>query len=314
MSATSVVIAAYADERWPHTVHAVTSAQNQAPPPLEVILVIDHNPGLAARARSELSGVTVRENTGPRGASAARNTGVWQSSGSIVAFLDDDQSAVGVDWLQCLCRHFADERVVGVGGRILPEWGQQRPRWFPPEFDWVVGGSYAGLPDEAAPVRNVWGGNTAIRRSALDAVGGFRAGFGKTGAVSRPEDTDLCLRIQRAMPDRHWLYEPAAAVSHRVPEERRTPVYFVRRCWDEGRGKAALARFIGMSASTSSERRYTARVLPRALSRECRTGLRERDLRGLACGLAILVGFFTTAAGWLTEMVIGSMTVRPRRP
>ncbi len=301
----SVVIAAYADERWPDTVSAVASAQRQVPAPREVILVIDHNPALAVRARAELPGVTVRENTGSPGASAARNTGVRHSGGDIVAFLDDDQTAVDTEWLQRLCRHFDDPRVVGVGGRILPHWPERRPRWFPPEFDWVVGASYAGLPETVGRVRNVWGGNTAIRRTALDAVGGFRPGFCKTGAVSRPEDTDLCLRIGCAIPDGYWLYEPAAAVAHHVPEARSTPGYFLRRCWDEGRGKAALARFAGWQSSTSAERRFATRVLPQAFLRSCRSALFDHDAAALACGVAMVAGLVATAAGWLAETAIG---------
>jgi GT2 family glycosyltransferase len=304
-TSASVVIAAYADERWPCTVNAVTSVQRQVPAPCEVILVIDHNPALAVRARAELPDVTVRENSGSRGASAARNTGVAHSGGDIIAFLDDDQAAIDTTWLQRLCRHFDDPRVVGVGGRIIPQWPRQRPFWFPPEFDWVVGASYAGLPPTAAPVRNVWGGNTAIRRTALDAVGGFRPGFCKTGAVSRPEDTDLCVRIGHAIPDGHWLYEPAAAVAHRVPSTRSTPGYFLRRCWDEGRGKAALARFVGLRSSTSAERRYVSRVLPQALLRALRSALVDHDVRALACGMAIVAGLLVTAAGWLTESAVG---------
>ena len=44
-------------------------------------------------------------------------------------------------------------------------------------------------------MRNVWASNMAVRRAAFDAAGGFREDFGKVGAVSRPEDTDLCLRV-----------------------------------------------------------------------------------------------------------------------
>lgn len=300
----SVIIAAYTEQRWPDTVEAVTSALNQSQSPLEVILVIDHNPGLAERARTELHGVTVLENAGPRGASGARNTGVMASRGEIAVFLDDDAVATP-DWLRSLCRHFDDGDVVGVGGGLTPAWPDERPRWFPREFYWVVGASYTGMPEHAAPMRNVWTGNMAIRRTVFDAVDGFRPGFGKTGRVSRPEDTDLCLRVQRVMPSGHWMYEPAALVAHKVPAERSTPSFFLKRCWNEGRGKAALSRLVGIEDSTAAERRYASRVLPRGCLRELYLALRHLDVTHLQRCVAILAGLLVTAAGMLTEMVLG---------
>jgi GT2 family glycosyltransferase len=310
-TSVSVIIAAYTEERWDHTVKAANSALQQSPPPLEVILVIDHNPSLAERARGELTGVTILENSGPRGASAARNTGVVHNLGEIVVFLDDDQVAATPGWLRCICRHFSEPDVVGVGGGITPDWPEARPRWFPREFDWVVGASYTGMPETVAPIRNVWGGNTAIRRTAFDAVGGFRPGFGKTGQVSRPEDTDLCLRVKRALPSGYWLYDPEAVVAHNVPVDRSTPVFFLKRCWHEGRGKAALVGFMGMDASMASERRYTTRVLPRAFLRELRVAVLRRDVASLERSGAILVGFSLTVAGWLVGMLAGERHLIP---
>ena len=219
-------------------------------------------------------------------------------------FLDDDQSAASSSWLTALCRHFDNPAVIGVGGGITPAWPGDRPRWFPGEFDWVVGTSYVGMPTSVAPVRNVWGGNSAIRRSTFDAAGGFRAGFGKTGKVSRPEDTDLCVRVQQAFPSGHWLYDPDAEVSHQVPRERTTRRYFLARCWNEGRGKAALVRFLG-SDGVESERRYTAEVLPSAVVRELRTGIVQLQSAGFGRCSALIAGFVVTAAGWLAEMALG---------
>jgi len=299
-----VIIAAYADDRWQDTLEAITSAVQQTCPPLEVILVIDHNPGLAERARTELNGIRVLENTGQNGASGARNTGVHQSRGEIVTFLDDDAVA-GPDWLHSLCRHFSQAEVFGVGGGLTLAWREPRPRWFPREFDWVLGGSYKGMPEVAAPMRNVWSGNMAIRRTAFDGVGGFRPGFGKTGRVSRPEDTDLCLRVLKNLPSGYWMYDPSAQVAHKVPVERSTRIFFLRRCWNEGRGKAALARFMGAYESTSLERQYAAHVLPRAFLREVSLGVIHRDGGNLERGAAILIGLMLAIAGFLTEMLVG---------
>ena len=183
----SVIIAAFSMKRWDSLCEAVASVQAQTVSALETIVVIDHHPGLLARARGELGGVTVIANGGARGASAARNTGVAASQGELVAFLDDDAIA-SPRWLEALLSHFADPSVVGVGGRLDPLWATSRPRWFPPEFDWAVGASYRGMPESSEPVRNVWSNNMAIRRTVFDMVDGFRNDFGKVGARSRPED------------------------------------------------------------------------------------------------------------------------------
>jgi O-antigen biosynthesis protein len=303
----SVIIAAYTEDRWPDTVKAVASALCQSPRPLEVILVIDHNPGLAQRARAKwgrVRRVTILENVGPKGASGARNTGVLSSQGEIVVFLDDDAFAAP-EWLRSLCQHFSDAKVVGVGGGITPQWPGTRPRWFPQEFDWVVGGSYAGMPKAAAPIRNVWTGSMAIRRSAFDAVGGFRESFGRTHRAYGPEDTDLCLRVQRALPSGYWLYDPSAEVIHKVPLARSTPGFFLKRCWYEGRGKAALAKLVGIGASTAAERRHATQVLPAAFLRELRLAILHAELVHLQRSAAIFAGLLWTAAGFLTGMLTG---------
>ena len=192
----SVIITAFSMKRWDDLCEAVAAIQAQTVPVLETIVVVDHHPGLLARAHRELLGVTVIANSGGRGASAARNTGVAASHGALIAFIDDDALA-SPRWLEALLVHFTDPSVVGVGGRLDPLWATSRPRWFPPEFDWAVGVSYPGMPKSAEAVRNVWGNNMAIRRQVFDMVGGFRSDFGKVGVRSRPEDTDLCLRTAK---------------------------------------------------------------------------------------------------------------------
>jgi glycosyltransferase involved in cell wall biosynthesis len=314
----SVVIAAFASDRWVYLRGAVASVAGQTRPALETIVVIDHNPDLLARARSELTAIprgdgppyppqiAVIPNAGARGASGARNTGVARSRGDVVVFLDDDARAAP-DWLARLLGHFADPGVVGVGGRVDPLWATARPRWFPGEFDWAVGASYTGMPERTARVRNVWSNNMAVRRTSFAAAGGFREGFGKVGAVSRPEDTDLCLRVT----DGAWLYDPAGAVGHWVPPHRASFRYFLVRCFNEGLGKAGLAALNGAAVSTSQERGYAARVLPRAVSR----GLREAahgDGTGALRGGAIIAGLGAAAAGYAVGAATAVLARDPR--
>jgi hypothetical protein len=293
----SVIIAAYSDERWQYLNDAIESVLDQTAPATDIVVAVDHNPALLERVRSEFPGVTAVPNAGRRGASGARNTGVRASRGDVLAFLDDDACATS-QWLETLLRHFADARVVGVGGKVVPLWATDRPKWFPCEFDWVVGASYRGMPENAGPVRNVWSNNMAIRRAAFQAVGGFRESFGKVGEISRPEDTDLCLRATVSAAGGAWMYEPDGIAGHQVPGERAALPYFLRRCFREGWGKAVLAALDGAAQSMSSERHHALSVLPGAVFRGLRDSARG-DWRGTLRSAAIVAGLVAATSGFV---------------
>src|SRR5579862_2499228 len=95
----SVVICAHADDRFESLGAAISSALRQSEPPLEVVVVIDHNPALFAKASAAYPAARVLENAHARGLSGARNSGTDVAQGAIVAFLDDDAEAEG-DWLE----------------------------------------------------------------------------------------------------------------------------------------------------------------------------------------------------------------------
>ena len=146
----SVVICAYTEERWEQTRAALESVFNQHPRPTQVLLVVDHNTDLAARARREFSRAIVLESDGAPGLSGARNTGLRAATQPVTAFLDDDAEA-RPGWLASLVEPYSRSDVVATGGSVQPRWPGLRPPWLPPAFDWVVGCSYLGLPDSVGP-------------------------------------------------------------------------------------------------------------------------------------------------------------------
>ncbi|HEY2672272.1 MAG TPA: glycosyltransferase family 2 protein [Rugosimonospora sp.] len=291
----SVVIPCHTLQRVAHLARAVASALAQRPAPAEVVVSVDHNDELLDHARSTLAGVTVVANEFARGVSGNRNTGVAHTTTPVVALLDDDAYA-HPGWLAGLAGPFEDPQVIGSGGAIVPVWESPRPTWFPDEFLWAVGGSYTGMPTVTAPVRNVWSASMAVRRTAFDAVGGFRVGFGKVGDRARPEDTDLCLRMSKATGGR-WMYVPQARIDHPVPTARTTVRFFLGRCFNEGRGKVELGRLNDGRESLDSERDYLRRTLPRAIGRGVAGALRGRGLAHAGQAAAVLAGMAAAAAG-----------------
>lgn len=299
----SVVVCAYADERWNDLVAAVESLRRQTVAPLEIVVVVDHNPALLERARASLPGVTAIENREPRGLGGARNSGVAATRGEVIAFLDDD-AAAAQDWVERLGDGYADPAVVGVGGAIDPIWEGGRPAWFPEEFLWVVGCTYRGMPERPAAVRNLIGCNMSFRREVFARLGAFRLGYGC-------DETEFCIRVRQRWPEAALLYQPAARVSHHVAAARPTWRYFRTRCYFEGGSKAVVTWLAGAQDALDSERAYTLRVLPGGVVRGLADALRG-DWAGLGRAGAIAAGLAITAGGYLAGRVFTAEAARRR--
>jgi glycosyltransferase involved in cell wall biosynthesis len=294
----SVVICTHSDDRWSSLEAALDSVRAQRLGPREIVLVIDHNESLLSRARDRWPDVIVVENEERPGLSGARNTGVAAARGSVIAFLDDD-AVPEQDWLTGLAAAYVDDSVIAVGGAVEPDWLTARPAWFPDEFAWVVGCSYSGLPTARTAVRNVIGANMSFRREVFDVVGGFRTEVGRVGTIPAGcEETELCIRINRAWPDRSVVYDPTVRVRHRVPPERTSVAYFLSRCYAEGRSKAVVAKLTGSRDALSSEAAYSLRVLPAAVHDALREALGGNRAASKRAG-AIVAGFLVTVAGFL---------------
>jgi len=297
----TVVLAAYDLGRWPLLVAAVESLFAEQNRPSRVVICVDQNEKLYERIRATWPQVTAVPNKFGRGASNARNTGAQHADTPFIAFLDDDVR-VSEGWLSRLLEPFNDPAVVGTGGGVVARWSAGRPGWFPEEFDWVVGASYRGMPTVRSVVRNVWSENMAVRADVFRAVGGFRRDFGKVGKRSRPEDTDLCIRMSAHIAGAQWMYVPDALAEHHVPAERASLSFFLRRNFVEGRGKMEMIHLLGRQEGLQSERDYLCRTLPAEVSVRLKSAAEHRELSGLLKVGAIVMGVCAAGVGAITQI------------
>jgi GT2 family glycosyltransferase len=311
----TVIICAYTLDRWDSLIAGVRSINHQTLRPQEVVIVVDHHPELLARAKERLprvmQGIRIVPNQGRRGLSGARNTGVALSHGDIVAFLDDD-ACPEPEWIERLVAPYEDAHVMATGGACLPAWEPGRPKWFPREFDWVVGCSYRGLPEQAAEIRNPIGAAMSMRRTALSQAGEFREDIGRVGRVPLGcEETEMAIRIRQRIGGARILHVPSAVVAHAVPADRGRLSYFLRRCHAEGLSKARVVRSVGRVDGLGSEREYVWSVLLPGVVTGIGRGLRgERG--GFAQASVILAGLALTTVGYVRGRLQGRLKGSPR--
>jgi GT2 family glycosyltransferase len=305
----TVVICAFSSERLAQTVACAESVLGQDPPPGQVVIVVDHNDALLADLRLRLpEDVEIVANPGPRGLSTARNAAIARARGEYIVFIDDDAVAHD-EWLAHLVAAFDDPDVIGVGGHAHPLWADDPPDWFPPEFLWVVGCTYTGLPATGS-VRNPLGCNMAFRADVFRRAGMFNPAIGRLGSLPLGcEETEFCLRAARAVPHARIALVSGAGIDHHVPAARATVRYLLRRCYFEGISKA-LVRRLADRRSLDTERAYLREALPARVRASTRRALGGHVAEGLGRIAALTGAVAAAAAGYL----VGAVVFRLRPP
>ncbi|MSP89463.1 MAG: glycosyltransferase family 2 protein [Alphaproteobacteria bacterium] len=186
-----------------HIAQCIASLLAQSHAPDEIVVVDDGSADDSAKIADTYPVKLVRHDCN-MGLATARNTGISATSGDIVASIDADCFA-SRDWLERLARTLErNPHVVGVAG--CPVEGNRRrlaDRWRMHHMPQNHGTKLVVNPPF------LHGANTALRRTAPEAVNGYNTAFRTNG-----EDFDLCFRMRKILPDRHLIYDPRPKVTH----------------------------------------------------------------------------------------------------
>jgi len=211
--------------------------------PWEIVVVDNNSKDRTAEVVAAFAGripVPVRYVFEPKqGLSHARNTGINEAKGDILAFTDDDV-LVDKRWIAEIAKTFALRGCSGAGGKVGVDWPCSPPSW------WVSSGPYRILPGVLArydwgdqekecggDVLPPFGANMIFRKSMFERYGGFKTEIGRIGKkLLSGEDTEFGYRL---MANKECLiYAPNIVVSHPVDMNRLSKKYVAR--WYFGMG------------------------------------------------------------------------------
>ena len=177
-----------------------------------------------------------------QGLSFARNTGVDNSSGEIVAFMDDDAEAER-QWLASLAELFNNPKVAAAGGPVKPIWHGTKPAWLSEKWiPYLSIREYKELSGRKTFTDGTYpiGTNMSFRKNVLIEVGQFPVILGRRGEdLTSNEEIAVCQKIKA----RGWKlgFSPEAIVHHHIRDDRLHKEWFYKRAYWQGKSDVVIS-------------------------------------------------------------------------
>lgn len=174
------------------------------------------------------------------GLSYARNTGIRESRGDIIVFVDDD---VFFDscWLKAVVHIFRDYPEAScMGGKSIPQFESGRPDW---STDMLM--NFYGSTNSGDAIKWMvypefpYGLNMAFKRDVFSQIGLFNPHLGrKKKNLSSNEEKEIFWRVNQA--GFRVIYTPKALLYHRIPADRARKEWILARCYWQGASDIAF--------------------------------------------------------------------------
>lgn len=232
MTRLSIVICTYNRERY--IAESVRAALNQtASKDLYQVIVVNNN---SQDRTDEICRKLLEEDKlqfdyfieTNQGNSFARNRGIHESKGEIIAFIDDDAMMEPAYVSNLLDFYRNNPGVDAVGGRIYPRYEEKKANWLSPVLMPLI----AALDMGNSPRPFRWGkfpigANMSFRRQVFEKIGVFNVELGRIGTnLQGGDEKDVFARMR--LENRTIWYCPDVVVHHVIPASR-LEVSYIRR-------------------------------------------------------------------------------------
>lgn len=212
--------------------HTLRSVVPQARELNADVVVVDDGPSAETRETAERFGARCVTYPRRRGLNAARNAAIAATDAELICFLDDDVE-VAPGWLAALVdAAAADPRIDALGGPLDP-WleGRNDHPAHPDDPGRSAGPAISALrldPDVDQDTDRLWGANLAVRRSAIERIGGFDPSH----TMPSGDEEEWLTRLRDA--GGRIRYVAAARVLHRRVAADATTSALARAQWFRG--------------------------------------------------------------------------------
>uniref|UniRef100_UPI0040572236 glycosyltransferase family 2 protein n=1 Tax=Alistipes sp. TaxID=1872444 RepID=UPI0040572236 len=196
-----------------------------------------------------------------QGLSHARNRGIAESQGEILAFIDDDET-VNEGFVSAYIDLFHNHGAFAAAGVVKACYDSQRPKWMSHYTEKMIanpidlGKNIVTITSTITPA----GGNMAFNREVFNLYGGFDIDLGRKGnKLFGGEENELFDRL-RNLGERIY-YTPKAIVYHHIADRKLTPEHFEKLSYGVGVSKLLRAQKYGteevLYKDERAKRRYT---------------------------------------------------------
>ena len=194
-----------------------------------------------------------------QGLSYARNRGIAESKGTILVFIDDDET-VNEGFVSAYIDLFKNHGAFVAAGALVACYDTARPKWMSKYTEKMIANPI-DLGDEIITItRSVTpaGGNMAFNKEIFNLYGNFDTDLGRKGnELFGGEENDLFARI-RDLGERVY-YTPYAIAYHHIAEHKLTPEYFDKLSYGVGVSKRLRAEKYGTERELFADERAKCR-------------------------------------------------------